>query len=280
MAGRLLATIAICTGCALTAASAGGAGGPGAGVQQGWDGLAKGAVRYVAVPAVNSTTVQVIRRRDGRVLKFMSLKGAWGIPVVAFDGTTDGLMADGRTLLLGEPTAGPGLRRHSTFALVDVKKMRVVRKLRLPGHHVFDALSPDGRYLYFIQYVSGEDFNRYRVRAYDLRAGRLLANSVVDKRESESAMQGAPISRVTSSDGSWAYTLYGGPHETFIHALDTLNAGAVCIDLPWKTQPKRLFDFRIRRAGDGRVIVRGPRGRTLAVLDQDSLHVVSAVRDP
>ena len=280
MAGRLLATIAICMGCAMTAASAGGAGGPGAGVQQGWDGLAIGAVRYVAVPAAGSTTVQVIRRRDGRVLKFMSLKGAWGIPVVAFDGTTDGLMADGRTLLLGEPPTGPGLRRDSTFALVDIKKMRMVRKLRLPGHHVFDALSPDGRYLYFIQYVSAEDFNQYRVRAYDLRAGHLLTKPVVDKRESATAMQGAPISRVTSRDRSWAYTLYGGGHETFIHALDTLNAAAVCIDLPWKTQPKRLFDFRIRRAGDGRLIVRGPRGRTLAVVDQGKLHVVSAVRDP
>jgi hypothetical protein len=280
MARRLLATIAICMGFAVAAASAGGPGGPGAGVQQGWDGLADGAVRYVAVPAGNSTTVQVIRREDGRVVQFMSLKGAWGIPIVAFDGTTAGLMADGRTLLLGEATTSRSLRKHSNFALVDTKKMRVVRKLRLAGHHVFDALSPDGRYLYFIQYVSAQDFNLYRVRAYDLRAGHLLANPVVDKRESVTAMQGAPISRVTSHDGSWAYTLYGGPHETFIHALDTLNAGAVCIDLPWKTQPKRLFDLRIRRVGDGRLIVRGPRGRTLAVVDQDSLHVVSAVRDP
>jgi hypothetical protein len=280
MAGRLLATIAICMGCALTAASAGGAGGPGAGVQQGWDGLARGAVRYVAEPAAGSTTLQVIRRRDGRVLKFISLKGAWGIPVVAFDGTTDGLMADGRTLLLGEPTAGPALRKDSTFAFVDIEKMKVVRKLWLPGHHVFDARSPDGRYLYFIQYVSAEDFNQYRVRAYDLRAGQLVTKPVVDKREPAAAMQGAPISRVTSRDGSWAYTLYGGPRETFIHALDTLNAAAVCIDLPWKTQPKRLFDFRIRRAGDGRLIVRGPRGRTLAVVDQEKLHVVNAVRDP
>jgi hypothetical protein len=280
MARRLLATIAICTGCAVGAANAGGAGGPGAGVQQGWDGLTNGVVRYVAVPAGNSTALQVIRRHDGRVLNFMSLNGAWGIPLVAFDGTTDGLMADGRTLLLGEATGGPGLRKHSTFAFVDMKKMKVVRKLRLPGHHVFDALSPDGRYLYFIQYVSAQDSNRYRVRAYDLRAGHLLTNPVVDKRESETAMQGAPISRVTSHDGSWAYTLYGGPDETFIHALDTLNAGAVCIDLPWKTQPKRLFEFRIRHAGEGRLIVRGPRGRTLAVVNQDNLHVVSAVRDP
>jgi len=280
MAGRLLMTIAICLGSAVAAASAGGAGGPSAGVQQGWDGLANGAVRYVAVPVGDSTSLQVIRRQDGRVLRFMSLRGAWGIPVVAFDGTTDGLMADGRTLLLGEPTTGPKLRKDSSFVFVDIKKMKVVRKLRLPGHHVFDALSPNGRYLFFIQYISAEDFNQYRVRAYDLRAGNLLTKPVVDKRESASAMQGAPISRVTSHDGSWAYTLYGGPRETFIHALDTLNAAAVCIDLPWKTQPKRLFDFRIRRAGDGRLVVRGPRGRTLAVVDQNKLHVVSAVRNP
>jgi hypothetical protein len=276
----MLATIAICMGCAVTAASAGGAGGPGAGVQQGWDGLASGVVRYVAVPAGNATTVQVIRRRDGRVLLFMSLKGAWGIPVVAYDGTTAGLMGDGHTLLLGEATAGAKLRKHSNFALVDVKRMRVVRTLRLPGHQVFDALSPNGRFLYFIEYVSARDSNRYRVRAYDLRAGHLLANAVVDKHESGTAMQGAPISRVTSHDGSWAYTLYGGPEKTFIHALDTMHAGAVCIDLPWKTQPKRLFDFRIRRTGDGRLVVRGPRGRTLAVVSEKNLHVVSAVRDP
>jgi hypothetical protein len=276
----LLATAAICIGCAATAVANAGGAGPGAGVQQGWDGLANGAVRYVAVPAAGSTALEVIRRQDGRVLKFMALKGTWGIPVVAFDGTADGLMGDDRTLLLGEVTTGQALRKHSTFALVDVKRMKLVRKLRLPGHQVFDALSPDGRYLYFIEYVSAEDFNRYRVRAYDLQAGRLLAQAVTDKRESETAMQGSPISRVTSQDGTWAYTLYGGSDKTFIHALDTMHAGAVCIDLPWKTQPKRLFEFRIRRAVDGRLVVRGPRGRILAVVDQSSLHVVSAVRDP
>jgi hypothetical protein len=280
MPRRLLATIAVCMGCAATVANAGGAGGPGAGVQQGWDGLANGAVRYVAVPADGSTVVEVIRRQDGRVLRFMALKGTWGIPVVAFDGTADGLMGDGRTLLLGESNGGPTLRKHSTFALVDVKRMKMVRKVRLPGHQIFDALSPDGHYLYFIEYLSAQDFTRYRVRAYDLRTGRLVAQPVTDKRESETAMQGSPISRVRSQDGSWAYTLYGGSDKTFIHALDTMHAGAVCIDLPWKSQPKRLFEFRIRRSGDGRLVVRGPRGRALAVVDQNNLHVVSAVRDP
>jgi hypothetical protein len=280
MARRLLATIAIGVACAAGAATALGDGGPGAGVQQGWDGVESGAVRYVAVPAAGWTTVQAIRRQDGRVLQFMALKGTWGIPVVAYDGTTAGLMPDGRTLLLGEATAGPFLRKHSSFALVDMKKMRITRKLKLPGHQIFDALSPDARYLYFVEYVSAQDFTRYRVRVYDLRAGRLLANAVTDKREQETAMQGAPISRTMSADRNWAYTLYGGTHETFIHALDTLHAGAVCIDLPWKTMPKRLFEFRIRRAGDGRLVVRGPRGRTLAVVNEENLHVVSAVRDP
>src|SRR5207249_11378180 len=166
--------------------------------------------RYVAGRAAGSTALEVIRRQDGRVLKFVALKGTWGIPVVAFDGTADGLMGDGRTLLLGQATTGPALRKHSTFTLVDVKRMKIVRKLRLPGQQVFDALSPDGHYLYFIEYVSAEDFNRYRVRAYDLHAGRLLARPVTDKRESETAMQGSPISRVTSQDRTWAYTLYGG----------------------------------------------------------------------
>src|SRR6266571_2780980 len=123
MARRLLATIAICMGSAVAAASAGGAGGPSAGVQQGWDGLAIGAVRYVAVPVGDSTSVQVIRRRDGRVLQFMALKGPWGIPVVAYDGTAAGLMGDRRTLLLGEATTGPRLRKHRAFALVDMKRI-------------------------------------------------------------------------------------------------------------------------------------------------------------
>jgi hypothetical protein len=210
----------------------------------------------------------------------MTLEGRWGIPVVAFDGTADGLLRDAHKLLLGEVTAGQNLRKHSEFVLIDVRSMRLVRKLRLPGHQLFDALSPDGHFFYFIEYVSAQDFNRYRVRAYDLRRDRLLAQPVTDKRESETAMQGAPVSRVTSEDGTWAYTLYGGPDKTFIHALDTMNAGAVCIDLPWKTQPKRLFDFRIRRADAGRLVVRGPRGRTLAVVRRADFRVVSAVRDP
>jgi hypothetical protein len=273
-----LVLVAIAIACGIGAGTAAGDGGPGAGVQQGWDGIRSGAMRYVAVPSVGWTTIEAIRRQDGRVMSFMNLEGSWGVPVVAFDGTPDGLLRDGRTLLLGEATGGPMLRKHSRFVLVDLKKMQVIHRLTLKGHQIFDALSPDGHYLYFIEYTSQQNFTKYRVRAYDFATGRLLANAITDKRDSETSMQGAPVSRTWSQDGTWAYTLYGGSGQTFVHALDTRHAAAVCVDLPWK-QPARLWNFRLRTDGSGHLVVRGPHGRALATIDQNSLHVMTFVRN-
>ena len=46
-------------------------------------------------------------------------------------------------------------------------------------------------------------------------------------------MAGSPVTRTTSADGRWVYTLYQKPSgEQFIHALDTVGAAAYCIDLP------------------------------------------------
>jgi hypothetical protein len=280
MRSRLLisATFAV-AGVIVAAPAASGAGGPGPGYAQGWDGIQSGDVRYVTVPAGGWTALEVIRRDGGRVVNFMTIKGSWAVPLVAFDGTTGGLFRDGRTLLLAETNYGPIRPKYSKFALVDMKKMRVVRKLRIRGDHSFDALSPDAKYLYLVEYVSAQDFTRYRVRAYDLRAGRLLPDPIIDKREWETTMQGSPISRAAPHRG-WVFTLYGGGDHAFIHALDTTHVQAVCIDLPWKEQPQQLFEFRLRTDGDGHLVVRGPRGRTLAVVDRASLRVLSSVRNP
>lgn len=273
----VMAGIVICATVAAPAAS--GDGGPGPGVVQGWNGIERDGIRYVAVPAGGWTAVQAIRRDGGQVLRWLSMKGSWGIPLVALDGTTGGLMRDGRTLLLAGQNVR-SLRAHSTFAFVDVKKMRVLRKLRLPGEHSFDALSPAGRYLYTVEYVSQSDLSRYRVRAYDLRAERLLPDPVNDKREDVASMQGWPVSRANSPDRRWVYTLYGGTHHSFIHALNTRDVEAVCIDMPWRTQPKKLFQFRLSLDGEGQLVVRGPRGRTLVVIDRQSHRVLSSVRNP
>jgi hypothetical protein len=46
-------------------------------------------------------------------------------------------------------------------------------------------------------------------------------------------MAGYAMTRTTSADGRWVYTLYQKPNGApFIHALDTVGAAAFCIDLP------------------------------------------------
>src|SRR5919202_62904 len=93
----LLVLAAAVAGGVVAAATASGAG-PGPGISQGSNGLTRGNERYVSLPAGDSTSIQVIDRKGGSVLRFLSIKGTWGLPLVAYDGTTDGLLPDGRTL--------------------------------------------------------------------------------------------------------------------------------------------------------------------------------------
>jgi hypothetical protein len=280
MRTRILLLLAVgATGLLAVATAATGAG-PSPGVSQGGNGLTRGNERYITVPAGSSTSIQVIDRNGGEVRRFVNIKGTWGIPLVAYDGTTDGLLPDGRTIVLAQPVyGGQGFRKHTSFTFFDIRKMRRLNTITLAGAFSFDALSPNGRYLYLIQYISSASPTHYRVRAYDLKAERLLARIVSDKRSWETAMQGMPITR-TSADG-WAYTLYGAtPARPFIHALDTRAVAAVCVNLPWKYQPQDIWNYRLRTDGDGHLVVRGPKGRALAVIDMQTFRILSAVKNP
>ena len=278
MRTRILLAVAVGVGCLLAVITGATAAGPSPGLSA--DGLAQGNLRYMTLPAGASTSLEVIRRDGGRVLRFMTIKGNWGIPLVAYDGTAGGLLPDGRTLLLAQTIyTGDGFRKHTSFTFVDVREMKRLGTITMPGPFAFDALSPNGRYLYLIQYLSSEQPDLYRVRAYDLKTRQLLARIVSDKRSWETSMEGMPITRATA-DG-WAYTLYGaGAGRPFIHALDTRHVSAVCISLPWKTSPDRIFAYRLRTDGDGHLVVRGPRGRALFVVDRRSFGILSAVRNP
>lgn len=268
----------VVAGVALGATTASG-GGISAGLSDGWDGVTSGNVRYVTVLSGRSTSVQAIDRQGGRVVRHMSLKGAWGLPRVAFDGTTEGLLPDGHTLLLAQPLiVGQTLRKVSSFALVDGRAMKLRDTISLRGAFAFDALSPDAHYMYLIEYISPEDPSLYRVRAYDLRRSKLLAKIVADRRSWETGMQGMPMAR-TWKDG-WAYTLYGASARPFIHALDTRGVDAVCINMPWRTSPSDMSTYRLRTDGDGHLVVRGPRGRALVVVDRHSFRILSSVRTP
>ena len=196
-------------------------------------------------------------RSGGRVLRSRLLRGTFTIPAVAYDRSASGLSADGRVLVLIQPRlAFP--RARTSFAILDARTLRLRRVLQLQGDFSFDAISPSGDRIYLINYLSSRDPTKYAVRAYDLRASRLLPNPVVDPHEADEQMRGQPISRATSPDGRWAYTLYDGNGKTpFVHALDTSRGTARCIDLDALKGEKYLWDMRLAvRSGGKRLVVR------------------------
>ncbi|TMK69746.1 MAG: hypothetical protein E6G50_11230 [Actinobacteria bacterium] len=260
--------------CALTAlvvVPAAFAGGPSPGVTQDASQgvqLPEGDVSYVAEPDGAGTTLLAVRERDGGVLRQASLAASWGIPLVAMDGTTGGLSADGRTLVLGDASQYNGpLRSSSRFLVVDTATLRTRAEVRLRGDYGYDALSPDGTTLYLIQHVSSRDIFRYVVRAYDLAHGRLLPGRIADRTQRGWVMQGFPLERVTSPDGRMAYTFYANPGGyPFIHALDTVHGTAHCIGVPWRAQQNGLSKLQMTLARN-QLRLGWPGGRTFISVD-------------
>jgi hypothetical protein len=269
--------LVLCVFVAAVAAAAAGAVGPSPGVVQGGDGVLalSGDVRYVAMSNASSTTISAIRVRDGRVLAFASYAGNYGIPAVTVSRAVGGLSHDGRTLILGEPATGPDLRKQSRFLVLSTPKLRLVDALVLKGDFGFDALSPDARTLYLIEHASSSDVFRYAVRAYDLRARKLVATPVVDKAEPDESMSGYPVQRATSADGAWVYTLYqrSNSGKPFVHALDTLHRAAVCVDLPWRGSTDGIFNARLALVDGGAHLVISASGTRLATIDTRTFKV-------
>jgi hypothetical protein len=255
------------------APAASGDGGPSPGAVTGWNGVlsSNGAFRYVALTANAATTVAAVEVEGGRVLDYTTFKGLFGVPLVAYDGSTSGLSADGSTLVL----SGFGGPAASRFLVVSANKhLRLRDRIALRGMFSFDAISPSGRMLYFIQYLPSASWTNYRVRAYDLARGKLLPGSIVDRREPAEKMQGSPVTRTNSSDGVWAYTLYArGEAKAFVHALDTRHARAFCVDLPFAGQQPALNGIRMSVA-HGKLVLRDNAGK-LAAVDARTLRVKS-----
>jgi hypothetical protein len=136
----------------------------------------------------------------------------------------------------------------------------------LRGSWSFDALSPDGKTLYLIEHVNRRDVSQYRVRAYDLEAKRLLPDPIRDPKTGE-VMHGYPVTRATSADGRWVYTLYQAEHHSFVHALDTVNREAACVDLPKGTPPEYVSDAKLSFGRRGDLVVNSRSGGFLAVID-------------
>jgi hypothetical protein len=226
--------------------------------------------RYVAIGDRDRTLVARIGPHQS-VVASRFLPGRFTIPAVAYDGSAGGLSADGKTLVLIRPrVAFP--RATTPFVILDPRSFRVRALVTLRGDFSFDAISPDGSTLYFIQYLSRTDPTRYAVRVFDRASGRLLKDPIVDRSEPDEDMRGNPLARVTSRDGRWAYTLYDGAGKTpFIHALDTVGYEAHCIDLDALTGNPNVPNLRLRLTGETVSVV--VRGEPLLVVDTKSFAV-------
>jgi hypothetical protein len=263
---RLLAMLALALLAAAPGAS--GDGGPAPGAITGWDGVlaANGNIRYVAFNTPGWTTVAAVDVEGGRVIEYRAVRGFYGVPLVAYDGTTGGVSADGSTLVLASYVGPVQSAQVSRFAVLRADRHFKPRKIvTLRGTFSFDAVSPTGRMLYLIEYLPSATAVTYRVRAYDVVRGKLVPGSIVDRREPDEQMQGSPVTRAASRDGVWAYTLYARPAgRPFVHALDTRHARAFCIDLPWKADQQALQNVKMTAAGRA-LVIHDAAGRLAAV---------------
>jgi len=262
------------------AIAAGGAGANGSpyspGLVYGWDGVGaqNGAVRFVAFGMPKSTIVAAVRVRDGHVVRSRALRGFYGVPLVAYDGTAGGLSGDGKSLVLASYGPVPGAAGTTRFVVLSTRTLKPRRLIALPGSWSFDAISPDASTLYLVEHLSVGPNPRYRVRVFHVAADRLLPDAVVDRIENAAVMGGEPVTRATSPDGRWAYTLYARQkREPFVHALDTVRREAFCIDLPFRLPQPKQMELRLKLTDrGGSLSVR--QGRTsLAAIDTRSFAV-------
>jgi hypothetical protein len=264
-------TVSLCSLiAAAVAAGAAAAGGPSPGISLGSSGVTgrDAQIRYVAVPAGLETVVEKLRIGDAQVLRSRFLRGRYGVPLVAYDGSAGGLSHDAKTLVLSTLPGLPQLGGVTRFAVLDAKTLRVRRLIALHGTFAYDALAPDAATLYLIEFTSSQNYDRYRVRALDVASGRLVPGAIVDKREPKEPMTGAPVARVESADGAWVYTLYSRADKPpFVHALDAVHRTAVCVDLAWHGPQSALAQLRLTLSQDGRQLVLSRRDgtRVLAV---------------
>jgi hypothetical protein len=249
-------------------------------LMSGWTGVTAPGIpfRYVTLPAGPSTVLAQVRRSSGRVWGFRAFSGIWGIPQVASDGTAGGLSRDGRLLVIGSrtPLYGPAAT-SSRFLLLNATSLRVWRKVMLHGDFSFDALSPGGRILFLIEHLSKGETTSYRVRAYDVAARRLLPRVIADRRQSSWVMSGTPVTRATSADGRWVYTLYDQPDGfPFVHALDSVARTAVCVGIPWRGKRDIVPLTKLVLDGAGKLALTTARGRPLFYVNTKTFWVSRA----
>ncbi len=192
---------------------------------------------YTATPGANSTFVQNVVIQPGYGGEGQTIDGRWVLPTIGLEPVPVGVSSDGSTIVLVEADVAHGAagvdRTRSRFAVLDayLVSRHAPRIIELDGAFDFDALSPDGSLLYVAEQIPGSLEGRYQVRVAETATGRLRPEVIVDKRNVDEQMAGYPIDQERRGDGM-VLTLYRGIEHPFVHALSSVDAWAVCIDLP------------------------------------------------
>ncbi len=237
---------------------------------------ASGAQRFLAVPHHGDTLVERIATEDGTLLDRLSIDGSFTVPGVSIAGDTDGLSEDGSALVLIRPRMGFP-QAETSMIVVEPNSLKVERRITLDGDFSFDAISPDGRTAYVIEYPDRRDPTYYRLRTLDLASGRLAPGSLLPENDPDEEMRGFPMSRVAGLGSRWQYTLYDGgliygygegpAGEPFVHAIDTVGRRTLCIDLEW-VPPARIDNVRLELDESGaNVLVVDPKRGVLGTID-------------
>jgi hypothetical protein len=171
----------------------------------------------------------------------LEVPGRWRLPTIGDSTLPVGVSSDGSTIALveadvaiGAPTTRFAVVEHAFGgkpSSVGDADLRLARVVELRGQFAYDALSPDGRILYVIQHLDESAGGHYQVRAVDIPSGTLRPDVIVDKANPDEWMAGYPIAQIRRTDGV-VMTLYDGPEHPFVHALQSAEAWALCIDLP------------------------------------------------
>ena len=175
-----------------------------------------------------STTIRDLRLPESKSSS-QTIDGTWRLPTVGLDPTPVGVSDDGRTIVLVEdetvPPRAVALRDRRPDCRRDASDRRAARGVRI-RRAVAGWLDPVRRRA--SRRAARRPLPGPRRRHRD---GRLRDGAVADKNEGDEAMAGWPIAQARRPDGM-VFTLYHGAEHPFIHALSSVDAWALCIDLP------------------------------------------------
>lgn len=207
-------------------------------------------------PGADSTWVSETLVQPDLPATRQEIEGRWMLPTVGLDPMPLGVSADRSMIALAaadDGSASTAARGTTRFALLDGALDTTPQVIELAGAFEYDALSPDGSILYVAESIPGPLAGRYQVRAVDTATGTLRDAIIVDKRNLDEQMAGVPIDQERRADGL-VMTLYRGADYPFVHALHSIEAWAVCIDLPTRgfDDLDAASDWGIVSSADGR----------------------------